>query len=310
MSKYRWTRDNWPIACAMIPFSPVLPDGTLVQDAPAEAWADTLAQIAEEGFTELDPTDSWMRVADLEKSRLEEFKAVVKEAGLTIPAMSTSRKCVIDKDVGDEMLAYCHRFLDTAADLGAKEVAFGFFGPFTPAQEKVLWFWLAEGYSNPDDPETWQLAVNRIRELADHAKEVGIDIAMEMYEDTYIGTPDSAVRFVTDVDRDNVGICADIGNLIRLHRPMEKWDVMLAKVAPFMKYWHVKNYIRDEDPENGTFATAPVPLEFGVINYREAIRMALAEGFSSPILLENYGGDGLSVCGKNLQTLRRILPRD
>ncbi|WP_319533651.1 sugar phosphate isomerase/epimerase family protein [uncultured Cohaesibacter sp.] len=310
MSKYRWTRDNWPIACAMIPFSPVLPDGSLVQDAPAEVWAETLIQVAEEGFTELDPTDSWMRVADLEKSRLDEFKAVIKELGLTVPAMSTSRKCIIDKDVGDEMLAYCHRFLDTAADLGAQEVAFGFFGPFTPAQEKALWFWLAEGYSNPDDPETWQLAVNRIRELADHAKEVGIDIAMEMYEYTYIGSADSAVRFVTDVDRDNVGICADIGNLVRLHQPMEKWNEMLVKVAPFMKYWHVKNYTRDEDPATGTIATAPVPLEFGVINYREAIRMALAEGFSSPILLENYGGDGLSVCGKNLQTLRRILPRD
>ncbi|MDV7145580.1 sugar phosphate isomerase/epimerase family protein [Tropicimonas sp. TH_r6] len=309
MSKYRWTRENWPIACAMIPFAPTLPDGTLVQDAPAEAWDDALAQVAEEGFTELDPTDSWMRVADLEPSRLNEFKAVVKQNGLTVPSMSTSRKCVIDPEVGDEMLAYCHRFLDTAAELGAEEVAFGFFGPFTEAQTKELWFWLAEGYTNPDDPATWKLAVERIQELADHAKEVGISIAMEMYEDTYIGTPESAVRFVTDVDRDNVGICADIGNLVRLHRPMPKWNEMLAQVAPFMKYWHVKNYIRDEDPATGTYSSAPVPIEFGIINYREAIRMALAEGFASPILLESYGGDGLSVCGKNLQTLRRILPR-
>lgn len=36
------TRDNWPIAAAMINFPSVLADGTTTQDQDAEGWAATL----------------------------------------------------------------------------------------------------------------------------------------------------------------------------------------------------------------------------------------------------------------------------
>ena len=48
--------------------------------------------------------------------------------------------------------------------------------------------------------------VARIRELGKHAEECGIEVSLEMYEDTYIGTADGAVRFVNDVDVPAVGI--------------------------------------------------------------------------------------------------------
>ncbi|MFX9649778.1 TIM barrel protein, partial [Acinetobacter baumannii] len=80
---------------------------------------------------------------------------------------------------------------------------------------------------NPDDPDTRARAVGRIRELGRHAAELGLEVSLEMYEDTYIGTADDAVRFVTDVDLPNVGINPDIGNLIRLHRPVEHWLSMI-----------------------------------------------------------------------------------
>jgi len=45
-----------------------------------------------------------------------------------------------------------------------------------------------------------------------------------------------------------------------------------------------------------------------VINYRQAVRLAIAGGFDGTFLCEHYGGDGLSVCGTNKQYLERILP--
>jgi len=90
------TRENWPIAAAMIQYANILPDGSSVQDQPAEAWAATLDDVADAGFTDLDPTDSWLRIADLSPSRLDEFMAVVREKGLRIPAISTARRSVID----------------------------------------------------------------------------------------------------------------------------------------------------------------------------------------------------------------------
>jgi len=305
----RYTRETWPIAAAMIQYPGTLPDGTSVQDQSAEGWAATLEDVVDVGFTELDPTDSWLRVADLEPSRLNEFMGVVRSLGLTIPAISTSRRNLIDEDRGEEYLAYGHRLIDTAVKIGAGAVSFGFFGPLTPEQQKALWFWTVDGYCNPDDKEHWDLAVKRVRELGKHAAEVGIELSLEMYEDTYIGTADGAVRFVRDVDLPNVGINPDLGNIQRLHRPVEHWLKMVEKTVPYAKYWHVKNYFRTEDATTGAIVTAPAPLELGLINYRVAIRKAIELGFNSAFLCEHYGGDGLSISGTNRQYLRRILPR-
>ncbi|MFV0334412.1 MAG: sugar phosphate isomerase/epimerase family protein [Tropicimonas sp.] len=309
-TKPLYTRANWPIAAAMIQYPNILPDGSSVQDQTAGQWAATLDDVADAGFTELDPTDAWIRIADLSEARLAEFMAVVHGKGLSIPAISTSRKNLICREKGADHLAYAHRVIDTAAKIGAGSVCFGLFGALTEAQLKALWFWTVDGHKAPDDKETWDLAVARIQELGDHAAELGIEIALEMYEDTYLGTADSAVRLVQDIDRTNVGICADLGNLVRLHRPVEHWASMIEKVAPYARYWHVKNYTRTEDETTGMIVTAPAALEFGVINYRAAIRKVLEYGFNSPFLCEHYGGDGLSVSATNRAYLKRILPRE
>ncbi|KAB0679003.1 sugar phosphate isomerase/epimerase family protein [Aureimonas leprariae] len=299
--------ETWPIASAMIHRQNALPDGRTVQDQRPEEWAEALAEVAGAGFSHVDPTDSWIRIADLEPSRLAEFMDVARSLGLSIPAISTARRSVIDPEKGDEFLAYGHRLVDTAAKIGASAVSFGFFGPLSDAQKKALWFWTAPGVVNPDDPAVWKMAVERIRELGRHAGENGVEVALEMYEDTYLGTADSAVRFVTEVDLANVKLNCDLGNLVRLHRPVEGWQSMMAKLAPFAGYWHAKNYYRLEDETTGTVMSSPAPMEFGVINYRAAVRMALQAGFRSAFLLEHYGGDGLSVCAANRDYLRRIL---
>lgn len=292
----------------MIQYPNRLPDGSSVQDQPAEAWSTTLTDVADAGFTELDPTDSWIHLADLAPHRLEEFLGVCRSLKLTIPAISTSRRSVIDPEHGADYLAYSHRVIDTAKNIGAGAVSFGLFGPLTAAQLQALWFWTADGVRNPDDPAIWKYAVNCMRELGRHAEDLGIELSLEMYEDTYLGTADSAVRFVNDIGLSNVGINADLGNLIRLHRPVETWQQMMEKVAPYAKYWHVKNYMRIEDTTSGVILSHPAPLESGIINYRSAIRMALEYGFQSAFLCEHYGGDGLSVCASNREYLRRILP--
>ncbi|MBB6305203.1 sugar phosphate isomerase/epimerase family protein [Rhizobium leucaenae] len=307
-SKQSWTRESWPIAAAMIQYPNTLPDGSSVQDQSDEQWAATLGDIVGVGFTELDPTDSWLRLADLSPSRLDSFRRVCRELGLSIPALSTSRRSVIDPEHGDEYLSYSHQVIDVAKEVGASAVSFGLFGPLTNAQKNALWFWTEPGARNPDDQDIRSKAVARIRELGLHAERLGLEIALEMYEDTYLGTADDAVRFVTDVGLANVGINADLGNLIRLHRPVEHWQAMMEKVAPFARYWHVKNYYRFEDPRSGVILSHPASLETGTINYRTAIRMALDHGFASAFLCEHYGGDGVSVSGRNREYLRRILP--
>jgi len=302
-------RSNWPIAAAMINFPGVRRDGSRVQDDAPDAWAATLEEVRDAGFDHLDPTDSWLNVTDLEPARRREFADVVRDSGLGMVSLSTARRSVIDPADGDANLAYSHRVLDAAAELGIRTVSLGLLRQLTPEQKAALWFWTVQGPVDPDDADTWALAVSRFRELGEHAASVGVEISLEMYEDTYLGTADDSVRLVRDIDHPSVGLNPDLGNLVRLHRPVEHWQDMAEKVLPYANYWHIKNYFRTEDATTGAITTAPAPLELGVVNYRWAVAHAIEQGFRGAFLVEHYGGDGLSVSATNRDYLRRILPK-
>ena len=302
-----YTADTWPVAAAMLAFGGTDSKGGPIQDADPEEWAKQLRLVARMGFTEVDPTDTWVRVGDLDSARLADFRGALGDAGLTIPAISTSRRSVMDPERGQEYLDYSHRLIDVAASLEVPVVSFGFFQAFTPAQAKALWFWLEEGWQDDESAEARALAASRIRELAEHAAGNGQQITLEMYEDTYVGTCDSAVAFLAEVDHPACGLNPDIGNFIRLHRPLEPIGEMFEKVLPYANYWHVKNYSRDEDPATGTVATFPLPMEFGLINYRNVIARALELGFTGAFLCEHYGSDSLGVIARNRRYIRDVL---
>ncbi|MCQ4214655.1 sugar phosphate isomerase/epimerase family protein [Streptomyces longispororuber] len=303
------TAETWPIAAALLQFPNTGPDGVSTQDQTADQWAQSLQEVVDAGFTEVDLTDGWLRPGDLAPARLEELRATIAKVGLTAPAISAIRRSVIDPVDGDDNLAYSHRTIDAAAALGVPLVSFGLHRPLTPEQQAVLWFWTVPGPQDPaGDKEMWHKAVTRLRELADHAASVGVELSLEMYEDTYLGTADSAVALLTDIERDNVGLNPDLGNLIRMQRPIESWESMVTKTLPHANYWHVKSYYRVEDPASGTVLTSPAPMESGFVSYRQAVKIALAHGFNGAFCVEHYGGDGLSVSAANREYLRRILP--
>jgi sugar phosphate isomerase/epimerase len=306
-----YTADNWPISAALLQFPPDGPSGVHVNDADASVWEGVFREIAEAGFSNTDLTDSWIRPGDLPAARLDELKHAADRAGTGIPAISAIRRSVLDAGNWEENLAYSHRTLDAAAQLGCEVVSFGLHQALTQEQQAQLWFWTVEGHQDPvGDEETWGAAVSRLQELGRHAAEVGLLVSLEMYEDTYLGTGDSSVRLVEDIGLSNVGLNPDVGNLIRLHRPIEPWLEVMEKTLPYANYWHVKNYSRDEDLARGVFMAVPAPMESGLINYRQALRIAIANGFQGIICTEHYGGDGLSVSAANQSYLRRqVLPK-
>lgn len=300
-----FTAENWPIACNMLAFGSALRDGTPMKDAPAEVWDDAMKQVADLGVTAIDPTDAWVPLAAMTDERVAEFSDVLKANKLTIPSISMTRSSVVDVERGDYYLDFAHKTIDLAPQFGATVVNIGFMQAVTPDQAKALWFWLADGHH--DDPALRDKAVERTRELAEHAQRNGIQLSLEMYEDTYVGTPEEAVQFVKDVDHPAVGINPDLGNLVRLHRPVPHWSEMFETVLPYCNFWHIKNYTRDFDPATGAYATAPVPLKYGYVNYRTVIRRALELGYSGPFCCEHYGSDSIGVCAENISYIRQIL---
>ncbi len=301
------TAQTWPIAACMHGFDRVDQHGVKLQDAPSEKWADIFAEVARLGFTAIELADSHIRPADLEPARRKELLDAARQHDVTIVSLHVQRQSVIQPGRGEINLAYAHRSIDACAEMGIGVFSTGLHQPFTPAQEKALWFWTAQGPTDPDDKETRATAVSRIKELGSHANDVGLPVALEMYEDTYLGTADSAVQLIEEVGLDNVGLNPDIANLIRLHRPIEDWREMHAKTLPYTNYWHMKNYVRDEAADGSWYTSTPSTLETGLINYRQVVNDAIELGFDGVFLMEQYGGDSLGVCATNQDYLRGLL---
>lgn len=303
-----FNRDDWPIAASMVQSPNRLPDGSFMQDAQPERWTAVLAQYSGVGFDRIEIHDNWVRPGDMSSNRLAELKTAANTAGLQIAALAVARASIIDPVASAENLDYSHRSIDAAAALGVSVVCLGLHRPLTAAQQAALWFWTEPGAKDPDEETTRQRAVRGFQELGDHAAELGIEVSLELYEDTYLGTADSAVRMIEEIDRPNVGLNPDFGNLIRLHRPVERWEELAAKTLPHTNYWHIKNYFRDEDPARGHYATHPAPLEFGIINYRQVVGLALDLGYRGIFTCEHYGGDSLGIAARNHAYLRTLLP--
>ena len=303
------TADSWPIAAALLPLEPAHPedDGG---DELAERLTESLLDVADVGFEAVDLTDTWLAYGELASSHVGALRTALAAAALEPVSMSVIRRSVIDEQVGDANLAYTHRCIDIAAELGTGVVSVGLHRPLTVQQRARLWFWTVPGHRDRiDDRDAWALAVSRFRELGRHADDVGVLLSLELYEHTFLGSAASAVRLIEDIGSPTVGLNPDIGNLIRLHEPIESWREIAEATMPYANFWHVKNYHRDEEP-GGHVTTIPSYLEDGVIDYRSAVRIALDSGFQGVICTEHYGGDGLSISAANREYLRtRVLPR-
>jgi sugar phosphate isomerase/epimerase len=300
--------DDWPIAAAMLQFPGHAANGTPVDELEPDEWRRLLQPVVDAGFTHLELSTAWLRVGDLDSIRLTALRDVLDDAGLAVPGVGVVRQSVIHPERGEHNLAFTHRTIDAAAVLGADIVCVGLHDALTPEQQRALWFWTAPQEEAPADPEVRELAVRRFRDLGDHAAAVGVALSIELYENTYLGSADSAVEFLDDIAHEAVGLNPDIGNLIRQQRPVDTWEYLVSMTAPRTNYWHIKNYARFEDGA-GTVLTHPTSLELGIVNYRDAVRYAIANGFSGAFVVEHYGGDGLSVGATNAAYLRSILPR-
>ncbi|MBD8022721.1 sugar phosphate isomerase/epimerase family protein [Microbacterium gallinarum] len=302
------TADDWPIAAALLSQGDAHPANA--SGSPVERWRADLLEVSDAGFSEVDLTDSWVRYGELTPQQARDLQDCLRSTGLVAASLSAIRRSIIDERYGAENLAYAHRTLDLAAEFGVPVVSVGLHRALTPEQREQLWFWTVEGHRDPPDDEAWSLAVTRFRELGRHAAELGLVLSLELYEHTYLGTAASAVRLVEDIGLDAVGLNPDVGNLIRLHEPVEDWRAIVEATMPYANFWHAKNYTRDEDAAAGLVSTVPTSLELGLIDYREAVKIAVRSGFQGVICVEHYGGDGLSVSASNRDYLRgRILPR-
>jgi sugar phosphate isomerase/epimerase len=277
-------------------------------DAGIYYWSGVLQEIVEAGFDAVEISTTWLPVGEMSSVQREELEGLLASLGVKLVGIGVARKSVIDPIYGEENLGITHRVVDAAAALGCPVVCLGLHPRLGPADLRGTYFWTQGTAKHADDREDWKVAETRLREVADHAASVGVEISLELYEGTYLGDARMAVRLLEGIGRTNVGLNPDIGNLVRIQEATASWEVIASICLPHANYWHVKNYMRLEVPSKGIYVTSPCRMMDGIINYRKAVRYALECGFRGPFVTEHYGGDGLSVSGSNRDYLRSLLP--
>ena len=286
------------IAGSTLPLSPAL-------TRQPESLQRGLGALVRCGFVAVDLVDSWLPFGDLDQGGIGVLASAITGAGLRLAGLSAIRRSIIDPADGLVNLAYTHRSIDVAAAIGGPVLSIGFHRPLTAAQKQWA-FWAVPGPA--DAAEAFDLAVKRLRELTRHAADVNVQLSLELYEKTLLGSGAQAVRLVEQVGSDWLGINADLANIYRLpERLTEGWLKTLRLSLPYMNYWHVKNYCRAEVYPDGPFLAWPVPLAEGDIDYRLALRLAADAGYTGPLCIEHYGGDGLTAQRRGLEYLTSLL---
>ena len=184
------TAENWPIAAAMLPFGSTDSRGGPIHDAEPEEWAKHLRLVRRIGFTEVDPTDTWVRVADL-GDRIGEFRDVLGDVGLTIPAISTSRRSVHGPGARRGVPRLQPSACWTRRRTGVPMVSFGSSRSSPPAQRKALLVLAGRWLARRRDTVVRSRSAALIRELAVHSlSATGSDHPGDV-RDTYVGTCDA-----------------------------------------------------------------------------------------------------------------------
>ncbi len=278
-----------------------------VREGGPQLWRRQLRRLQRAGFTALDVPDGWLPLVEMTSAERADLASVMDELGLVGRGLNVTRCSVVDPVFGEANTQRLLAAVDVVAELGWGLLGVGFHPRLRPDQGWPLVFW--ESPATPDDlgEETRVLAAERLRRVAARAAEVGVQVSVEMYEETLAATGADAVRLVHDVGAPNLGINPDLGNLHRTARPeREHWLDTVRAVAPHMDYWHLKDCVRAH-VAGGPPAVVPTPLGQGQVDYRLAITEAVAGGYRGALVVEHYGGDAVWVQELGRRYLERLL---
>lgn len=166
-----------------------------------------------------------------------ELRAHLDELGLDVSCIASYTGGYIGKDTNEQEaeLEALERFCELANVVGCHRVRHGPGGP-------------PEHRATEDD---YEVAAQWMRRAADLAAEYDVELLVEIHSLTVVESATAARHLLDLVDRDNVGIMHDAGNMYisRKDYGAESVDVL----GDLLAHVHVKDEIRVVDEARGTF---------------------------------------------------------
>jgi sugar phosphate isomerase/epimerase len=262
---------------------------------------------AARGFEAAELEDSWAGVEQMDEAALARLRGQAAEAGIAL-TLKLHYRDLSTPSVAAANEAGVLRNVEAAARLGARMVSFSLptAEPVREAVSRELGRDWRPGSIDPL-PGAYERAAEAINRIGRRAAELSVPVSIEMHQGSIVDTATSLVRLLELVGLTNVGANPDLANLLQVNPPPEEdWRTCLARIAPWMTYWHVKNLRRFE--VGGRPLLLRRRLDEGVVDYRWCVSFLLARGWDGYAVIEGPGfGDHLTVVDESRAYLARLI---
>ncbi len=168
---------------------------------------------------------------------------------------------------------------------------------------------VSQGASRTATEADFAITARYLQEAAALAADLGVTIAIEMHQRSIADNAWSCLHLLDLINRPNVGINPDLGNLYWTYdEPEENLEACIVALAPHAKYWHCKSLHRSHIPEHNRAYFRRVPLPEGEIDYRFAITAMARAGYDGYLAIEGIPlGDQLYNDARSLAYCQHIL---
>ena len=276
---------------------------------PADLRATWLKKVKSLGFDGLEISAVIPDGGDANESSAGELGRQLEGAGL--PALGVRGGCGLAHPRGvDTARSRWEQVIQFAAWVGSPTLNGNLVAPTNPGQPgHFVGDPLSQEGSREAREDDFARSAATLQPLADRAADLGVGISLEVHQHSIIDSSWAAAKFVGMVDRDNVSINPDLGNIYWLYdEPEETSESAIVALAPISgAYWHCKNLTRIHIPENRHAIFLQVPLHQGDIDYRFALAAMIDAGFDGTFALEGVRvGDPYECDGASLAYIRKV----
>ena len=168
---------------------------------------------------------------------------------------------------------------------------------------------VSQGSSRYASTTDYEQTANAVTNVANIAADLGVEISIEVHQNSIADNSWSALHLLELIDASNVGINPDLGNIYWTYDiPEESCEEAIVALAPRVNYWHCKSLCRVHIPDLETAIYVQVPLPDGEIDYRFAIAALLDSGYEGYLAIEGVrDGDAFHQDGRSVAYVKSLL---
>ena len=168
---------------------------------------------------------------------------------------------------------------------------------------------VSQGSSRLASAIDYERTAKAVSEVAGIAANQGVEISIEIHQNSIADNSWSALHLLELIDAPNVGVNPDLGNIYWTYDiPEESCEDAIVALAQHVNYWHCKSLYRVHIPDLETAIYVQAPLPDGEIDYRFAIAALLEVNYDGYLAIEGIrDGDQFHQDGRSVAYVKSVL---